>query len=120
VVIKRNLPRNIPKTSEPKNANANKEKKNTPTSKKLSTLTLVVLKKIKTLWKNVPISNTTSTSKYLCYGISLMSFLMTIKEYRGYLTSGISTSNAFCSNGTFTEEMRPQFREYQANMKIYY
>jgi hypothetical protein len=96
VAIRKNPSRNIPITPEPKNANVKKGKQITPTSKKLSTLTLVALKDLKPLWKNVPICNT--NPKYLCYGISLMSFLMTIDEYRVYLSSGISPTNAFYSN----------------------
>jgi hypothetical protein len=41
-----------------------------------------------------------------------MSFLMTINEYRGYLSSGISITHAFASNGIITPEMRPQFRQF--------
>ncbi len=97
---RKNPPRNIPKTSEPKNANAKKEKQITPEGKKLSTLTLAALQKIKRFWKNVPICNT--YPKYLCYGISLMSFLMTIDEYRGYLSTGLHINYAFASNGIIT------------------
>jgi hypothetical protein len=107
VAIRKNPARNIPK---PKNAIAKIENQITPEGKKLSTLTLAALKELKSLWKNVPICNT--NPKYLCYGISLMSFLMTIDEYREYLSSGLYINNAFSSNGKVTEEMRPQFKEY--------
>ena len=41
-----------------------------------------------------------------------MSFLMSIKEYRDYLTSGIMPKNAFVLDGIITSEMQTRFSEY--------
>ncbi len=41
-----------------------------------------------------------------------MSFLMTIDEYRRYLSSDISIPKAFASNGKIAPEMLPQFRQF--------